>query len=186
MPVDYLASALDPRTKALSFLPQSHAEATWTELERLVALSSEPTPLPPSQPEDDSDSDDDSIDLAGFFSRANDSGSVNSVNSPPTNVQLYRNVPQLSSSSSPLHWWNKNRHLFPQLAPLAMVRVPLWFFLCVLTQLRNICHSPPAPRQSRDCSREPREQSRTDVPSSHLIKQLLKLWESRIGGSFSI
>lgn len=132
-PVDYIASALDPRTKILGFLPAAHAEATWNHLKGLESahsstMSSRPAVTAPAVQSSDGDLETafPHIDIEALLveqTLERDSTSV-------TEVDSYQNCPQIPFSQSPLHWWSKRAEDFPFLASLAMV---LSMHVCILS-----------------------------------------------------
>lgn len=104
-----LATALDPRFKALKCLPRGEREGVWTSVEAL--LREEPDRAPPEPTEEPAKK-------RSLLLFASDSDSEDEEG-PNRALSLYRAEPTISETDCPLQWWSTHAGTHPQLSALA-------------------------------------------------------------------
>lgn len=107
MPVDYIAAALDPRTKSLEFLTDNDQTLVWKHLSDLL----EKMPRNADEPRRDESSRHSLLDQV--MSPA--------IISPLTELSNYRSMPLCSTSEDPLIWWKHEEKRFPTISKLARI-----------------------------------------------------------------
>lgn len=121
MPVDFIAAALDPRTKILPFLSSEHHYLVWTHLDSLVNqiyCSSNQV----------------AVDTASIHSISEGSELLKQLSirlqnyentSHASEVETYRAMPRLNICGNPLLWWRERETQLPTLAKLARIYLAL-------------------------------------------------------------
>ena len=120
--VAWLASALDPRFKQLSFLPEQNTSAVWSHLrsrvERLSRIAADADDSNSTEEEEEEQQQEEesagSISAMSFLIGASSSGSPQTPESDE--VTRYKGEPAVLDSEDPLKWWKKNEERFPVLA----------------------------------------------------------------------
>lgn len=114
VPVDYIAAALDPRTKDLQFLPMKEHPFVWAELTKLAASLSHPSPVLPTLPPRPQTS------LERLLGVPSPAGPTN-VPKVSDEITRYQSERAIFCSGDPLVWWRGRQAVFPVLASLAKV-----------------------------------------------------------------
>ena len=119
--VAWLASALDPRFKQLSFLSEQNTSAVWSHLrsrvERLSRMAADADDSNSTEEEEEQQQEEESagsISAMSFLIGASSSGSPQTPESDE--VTRYKAEPAVLDSEDPLKWCKKKEERFPVLA----------------------------------------------------------------------
>jgi hypothetical protein len=122
MPVDYLASALDPRVKHLFFLSENDRKVVWDHLANLVRESQTLPSL--GTPNSNHLTSTISKKADGLYDKIDellsDAAKSQSM-SHGDEVSSYRLMPMIGIRKDPLAWWKEREGSFPALAKLARI-----------------------------------------------------------------
>ena len=122
--VAWLASALDPRFKQLSFLSEQNTSAVWSHLrsrvERLFGMAAHADDSNSTEEEEEEQQQEEEGESAGGISAMSFLVGASSSGSPETpesdEVTRYKAEPAVLDSEDPLKWWKKNEERFLVLA----------------------------------------------------------------------
>jgi hypothetical protein len=116
MPIDYIAPALDPRTKSLYFLQnQAERDAVWKHIEELVTKTKLPDETESNEPDSAVTHEMGAIEqlLYGFGIEGTKTKHADAHNE----IQAFQQEP--GYTKDPLSWWLQNEVKYPRLAYLA-------------------------------------------------------------------
>lgn len=127
VPVDYIAAALDPRTKRLSFLDSSEHGYVWDEI-KSIALRSQAEPssedAPPSPPEEPQNA------LERLLAQGD--RSTDQISALEAEIQRYQSEQPIKAKEDALSWWKAHQGAYPTLAALAKVPLLLLAVLIIV------------------------------------------------------
>lgn len=144
VPVDYIAAALDPRTKALPFLETDEHPYVWTEITRLAMLTLPNSPDTTASEEPDRE--------ASALSRllGRNKRTTNLEHLMQVEMQRYQSEDEIDISGDSLGWWKCRAGSYPTLAGLARVHLDFSLLMYLDIFHRYICHLQRAQHLSND------------------------------------
>lgn len=119
VPVDYVAAALDPRTKSLSFLELDEHLFVWSEVTRLALLT-----LPNEEEEADVNQQDQQPGHILSTLLRQRSKQITPEQSVRSEMLRYQQEPELDLTGDSLAWWRSHEGSYPTVAKIARVFKP--------------------------------------------------------------